>query len=221
MKIISKFEPAGQADVQTLKHAKALDALADGIITAHIHTGTKYLELCQYIRKHQLAPKLVSYQLSNRGFHKVQVSKINRIAMASDENFSQFEARLIGIDKVLELERGNVVEAIGEESGETPLDVERQVAELTQARSEGASGDTMERKARSLDKALMAVLRCAEIDNVRKRTAELNGWTVTVSKIKGYKPKKVSVVPGAEVPKETAETAAPTPEQTVADATAE
>jgi hypothetical protein len=61
--------------------------------------------VCLYIRKNKLAPKLVSHELGQLGFRKEVVSKINRVAFASDELFSRFQAKMIGFDRVLMLAR--------------------------------------------------------------------------------------------------------------------
>lgn len=68
-------------------------------------TAELYYDLVMGIRQQKIAPKLVSDSLSKLGFNRVRVSEINRVANASDKLFKDYEARLLGFNKVLDLAR--------------------------------------------------------------------------------------------------------------------
>jgi len=94
-------------------HAKEIQKLADAIIIAAGEMGTKYLNLITYIRTNQVAPKLVSFELRQKGFTKQRVNELNRIANASDEVYNQYQSKLLSFRDALELARV-------EKAGETP-----------------------------------------------------------------------------------------------------
>jgi len=98
-------------------HSTEIKRIGEQIIKQVGEVGKSYLELCLYIRKHKLAPKLVSHELIAQGFHKVTVSKINRVANAGEELFKRYEAKMIGFKGVLELSR---IEKPGEKAKPTP-----------------------------------------------------------------------------------------------------
>jgi len=111
---------AVDAVVQTkleVAHSEMIKAKGRDIITKTGELAGKYLELCLYIRQHKVAPKLVSFELSALGFKRSRVSEINRVAAASEKLFSEYQAKLIGFDKCLELSR---VEKAGEAATLTP-----------------------------------------------------------------------------------------------------
>lgn len=96
------------APVQTgLEAAQAdmITVLGRQIITAVGEVAGKFLQLCLYIREHKVAPKLVSVQLTGLGFKRSRISEINRVSQASDDTFKQYEAKMIGFDRCLELSR--------------------------------------------------------------------------------------------------------------------
>lgn len=64
-----------------------------------------YLTLCQYIRKNRVEAKLVSFELGQLGFRKQRVTEINRVAMAPEKVWLQYEARALGFDKTLAIAR--------------------------------------------------------------------------------------------------------------------
>lgn len=112
-------------------HGKAIAGCCQKIIDMTVKTGTIYLDLCKYIRKNEVAPKLVSEVMGNMGFNRQVISRVNKVANASDENWKQFEARLIGFNKVLDMERGSVaITAIAKESGVDESVVRSEMAEL-------------------------------------------------------------------------------------------
>lgn len=87
-------------------HEIKFKSLAVEIITATMEVGKKYLNLCTYIRTEKIAPKQATTWLLDLGFAKSRASEINRVAQASDEVFSQLQARALGWKGALELARG-------------------------------------------------------------------------------------------------------------------
>jgi hypothetical protein len=86
-------------------HEAMVDKLGREIIVATGEVAGKYLSLCLYIREHKLGPKEVSVPLIKLGFKRSRISEINRVAGASDKLFSEYQAKLIGFDKVLNFAR--------------------------------------------------------------------------------------------------------------------
>lgn len=96
------------AEVQTkteVAQAAYLANIGRQIIEKTGELGSLYLSLCLEIRKQKIAPKLVSFELTRLGFKRSRISEINRVANASDKTFKDFEARLIGFGKAIELSR--------------------------------------------------------------------------------------------------------------------
>lgn len=95
-------------EVQTkleVAHATMVEKLGCDIIRKTGELGGLYLQLCTYIRKNKVAPKLVSITLTKQGFKRSRISEINRVAQASEKLFKDYEAKLIGFDKCLEFSR--------------------------------------------------------------------------------------------------------------------
>jgi len=92
----SKDEVAQAAKVQ---------GLAIDIIRQTGELAGKYLALCLYIRQEKVSPKLVSHELRALGFKKSRVSEINRVSHSSDKLFTEYQAKMIGFDRCLELAR--------------------------------------------------------------------------------------------------------------------
>jgi len=84
-----------------IKHNKELMLLANAIIEAHGFLGTKYFDLCNYIRTHQIAPRQVSELLYKMSFTKSRISEINKVANAPDKVWNEYSAKLIGFTKAL------------------------------------------------------------------------------------------------------------------------
>jgi len=82
------------------------------IIASVGEVGRKYLDLCQYIRDHSIAPKLVSNELGKLGFKRSRIAELNKVAGASDELWDAFQARRIGFKDTLELAR-KAAEGVG------------------------------------------------------------------------------------------------------------
>jgi len=126
----------------TAKHTAALQAFGKRIIEKVVETGAVYLELCEYIRTNQVPPKLVSFELTALGMNRQQVSRINTVANASDEVYSQFSARTLGFNKVLDLavaEKGTpelVVGALAKSMGQSVIDVKAIIEEHEDEESE-------------------------------------------------------------------------------------
>jgi len=187
-----------------LCHSKAIRGACQLIIDKTVETGRLYLDLCLYIRKNQVAPKLVSFEMTEMGFNRQVVSRVNKVAGASNELFSQFEARTIGFNKVLELSRAPAaIEGIAADSGEDVIDVKAQVEELEAG--DGGSGPVVEPTSEEKEEKLLKaygvaaskVLSVAAALQWRKEKKVIggNGYELVVRKQKGWKP-------AAEIPAE-------------------
>lgn len=118
-------------------YVQNLQEMGEQVIRQTAQVGMVYLEICRYIRKNQIAPKLVSFALSQKGFHRVRISEINRVANAAEATWNEYEAKTIGFGKVLELQRASVVKAIADLSGESPAATEEGVKEMEEQQSTG------------------------------------------------------------------------------------
>lgn len=100
--------PAAKVEHMTGAEAAQADAIREFGKTIIRKTGEVagvYLDLCLYIRKHSVAPKLVSFELMRLGFKRSRISEVNRVANASEALFKQYEAKAIGFDKCLNMSR--------------------------------------------------------------------------------------------------------------------
>jgi len=127
----SNLKAEAQKGVE-VTHARKLDKLADEVIKSLAAAGEKYLSLCTYIRKNEVAPKLVSFQLAAKGFSRATISKINSVANADEKEWNQYAARTIGFNKVLALTSGSVQKALADETGDDVIEVESEVRKLGQ-----------------------------------------------------------------------------------------
>lgn len=103
--------PLVKTEVQTkenVEQAKQVHALALDIVKATGELAGKYLTLCLYIRSNKVAPRLVSTELGRIGFKRSRISEINRVSNASDKLFSEYQAKMIGFEKCLDLARMEV-----------------------------------------------------------------------------------------------------------------
>lgn len=113
-------EKDGKVTAQTadeVKQAAMVQGLAIDIIRATGELGSRYLRLCLYIRQEKVSPKLVAYELKTLGFRKTRISEINRVAHSSDKLFTEYQAKVIGFDRCLELAR---IEKPGQAATVTP-----------------------------------------------------------------------------------------------------
>lgn len=94
---------------QEVQQIETITTIGKEIIVGMGRVAEKYRELVVYIRENKVAPKTVSGALLKLGFKRSRVSEVNRVANASDALFSQYEAKLIGLDKALEIARNEVV----------------------------------------------------------------------------------------------------------------
>jgi hypothetical protein len=94
-------------------HEREIYAQGIAIGRATIATGLLWLNLCKYIRQHNVSPKVVSGQLVPLGFVKTRVSEVNRVANAPDPVWNEYEGRAIGFRATLELVRNGVPTPIG------------------------------------------------------------------------------------------------------------
>lgn len=102
---------AALAQVQTkdeVQQSEKLQKLGVDIITQVGKVAEKYHALITYIRQAKCSPKLVSYEMGKLGFKRSRISEVKRVAFASDDTYSAYEAKLIGFDKAIELARATV-----------------------------------------------------------------------------------------------------------------
>lgn len=186
------------AALQTQQSVK-LKELGRAVIDQVVATGRKTFDLCKYIRDNMVAPKLVSFELTELGLSKSFVSKINRVAHASDEHFNAFAAQTIGFKETLQLARGAVVESLAASSGDSVVDVKAMVQELEEEEeSEGASliaptEKELKDKADKVCQRAAAVLgKQAEADKLQRQRSFTcgNGYKVVVMKDKSWKAPK-------------------------------
>jgi len=191
-----------------VKHTKAVRGCCQLIIDKTVETGRLYLDLCLYIRKNEVAPKLVSVTMTEMGFNRQVVSRVNKVAGASDELFSQFEARTIGFNKVLELSRAPAaIAGIAADSGEDVIDVKAQVEEMegeeTASPGPAVELSSEEKEAKLLKAYELAgskVLSVAAALQWRKEKKIIggNGYELVVRKQKGWKP--AATIPAEQKP---------------------
>lgn len=170
-----------------MTHARKLQKLADEVIAVMVATGDKWLKLCTYIRENQVPQKLVAQELGNKGFSKVQISKINKVANAPEEHWSKFSARTLGFKKVLELTRGNVQKEMAAQSGDKVVDIEAEVKrmEKTEPSSSPATGDSSgtDWEAKLTSAATNLLRAAAALKLPRQRSIDgKNGYVVVIKK---------------------------------------
>jgi len=198
-----------------MEHSKKLRSLGEEIIRVTAEAGTKYYDLCIYIRKNGVTPKLVTFELGELGFEKTRISEINRVSQAADDVWNEFEARTIGFRKVLALARGAVPKLLGNELDCAENVIVNNAAKLTasQVGQGTVAGNPQEIHKRALESACHRVLKEAEFFNLRSKKVTLgNGWTLDVSKdkkqpvAKTFKQSAAEVITAAQA-SETAEAA--------------
>jgi len=86
-------------------HSAMVVKVGKEIIAQTGKLAEKYWELITYIRKNSVAPKLVSFELTKLGFKRSRVSEVNRVANAANDVYKNYEAKMIGLDKALEMAR--------------------------------------------------------------------------------------------------------------------
>lgn len=104
----SKIEVPREVEVQSkieVAQEQTIVQMGTDIIRHTGELGAKYFTLCKFIRDNKVAPKLVSFALNKLGFKRSRISEVNRVANASDKLFKEYEAKLIGFDKCLDLSR--------------------------------------------------------------------------------------------------------------------
>lgn len=193
------------------RHVAAIQGCCQKIIDKTVEAGRLYLDLCLYIRKNMVAPKIVSREMQAMGFNRQVVSRVNKVANASDELFSEFQARTIGFNKVLELSRGGVVAgSLAAEMGEDVTDVKAQIEEMESEESDKSDKELIEptleekqsRYLKSFETAAAKVLSMAAALEWKKQKKVVggNGYVLLVVKDKKWKP--VSGVPVTAKPAE-------------------
>lgn len=181
-------------DKATQAHIQMVHKIGVEIIQSTGQLAGKYLELCLYIRRNKVGPKLVSQEMTKLGFKRSRVSEVNRVANSSDKLFSEYQAKLIGFDKCLEMARieiaadGKETKALTEgakllsESGSlTGKDLESATAESTSREGTHSGPTTFEK----VEKAMMVILEHAHLLRKNKLPMErhANGFSVELIKI--------------------------------------
>jgi hypothetical protein len=164
-----------------------LAEIADEMLTIRAQFGEKYLELCKWVRTKALGPAVVREVLAAKGFAKSRISEINRISQCPDEMWKEFEARRIGRETVLLLERGadqspEVLPPDMEGAGEDKGDGEVSGGE-GEGQGEKTQAEKDEAKKNGMKRAAHQILKCAEFFNLKKRSWTLqNGWVLELRK---------------------------------------
>lgn len=171
------------AQAVEVRHIELLIQKGKDLITAVIGVGDKYLSLCKTIRENEIAPKLVSFELTKLGFSRSTVSKINKVAGASDDLWNSFEARAFGFNKMLELSRSEkepneATKLLADAMGADVIDVTAQVEKLQGEEDRDAKeGDLIEPTEEEKD--AKQKLACERAAAVLGRGRVYFGWTKT------------------------------------------
>jgi len=182
------------------RQGKAIRGCCQVIIDKTVEAGRLYLDLCLYIRKNEVSPKLVSREMGDMGFNRQVISRVNKVANASDELWNEFAARTIGFNKVLELSRStSAMNGLAKDTDSDIVDIKVQVEELEKGGEESgpAAPPTPEQREASAKKALesaAAKLLSAAASLQLKREKTIvggNGYLVIVKKDKNWKPAPV------------------------------
>lgn len=199
-----------------VRHVELLIQKGKELITAVIGVGDKYLSLCKAIRENEIAPKLVSFELTKLGFSRSTVSKINKVAGASDDLWNSFEARAFGFNKMLELSRSEkepneATKLLADSMGADVIDVTAQVQKLEgEEEEEGKQGEIIEATDEEKDeKQKLACERAAAVLGrgrvyfgwTKTKTFKLpDGWQVVVQKDTKWKAPKPTTAGGPKSP---------------------
>ncbi|HYE31960.1 MAG TPA: hypothetical protein VEH27_11060 [Methylomirabilota bacterium] len=94
----------GPKRAQKSEHAPEvarLVTIAKQALKAEAKLKSRYLAICEYIRRHQLLPRMVTEALSEAGYPKSRISEIKRVAFVSPEIWAMFKKDLIGFKPLL------------------------------------------------------------------------------------------------------------------------
>jgi len=169
------------------------------VLASHIELGSKYFELCSFIRQNQLPPKPTRQLLAQCGFNKVRISEILRVSNVPDDMWQPYRARAMSFAKVLELARlpgvatdeqlkgfidvSTVTEAEPQaETGETSESGEEGEGAAESSKPEKTEDEKRKEKA---SRAAIVLLGSAEFFNWKEEVFR-NGseWEVVVRKVK-------------------------------------
>jgi len=196
--MVAPATPMAVVDPKEVEARTYLRRIGAEIVVETVKVGQKYLELCRYIRQHQVGPKWVSEELSALGFHKVRISEINRVSNAAEDIWREFEAASIGFKKCLQLTRGSV--EVIRQAGVMADDNVASVAEASaivaeekgQSEESGeagsaASDDPIHKQTIRLHKAANIMASAADELELISKTWHIGGYTVHVFKDKKKK----------------------------------
>lgn len=185
------------AALQT-QHSVKLKELGRAVIDQVVATGRKTFDLCKFIRDNMVAPKLVSFELTELGLSKSFVSKINRVAHASEAHFNAFAAQTIGFKETLQLARGAVVESLAAASGDSVVDVKAMVQEMEEEETANppliapTEKELKDKADKTCQRAAAVLGKQAESDKLQRQRTFVcgNGYKVVVRKDKAWKAPK-------------------------------
>jgi len=173
------------------------------ILASHIELGSKYFELCSFIRKNGIPPKPTRELLAQCGFNKVRISEILRVSNVPDEMWEPYRARAMSFAKVLELARLPGVSSDDQLKGFIDVRHNTPEKELSQDSQDNEASEAPEgtdkpekseddKKKEKASKAAIVLLNVAEVFNWKQEVYR-NGseWEVVVRKVKKQPTKKV------------------------------
>lgn len=153
-------------EVQTAEQVRVETRLLDAgkaLVSSIGDVAGKYLALVMVVREEKIMPKQATKVLLGLGFKKTRVSEVCRVAFASDEVFSKYQARLIGFDNALVLAR---IEANGDKAALTPAGVlllkdgaitDEESEDVLDGEGDSAEGKSV--KAKKKSKSIAVLLR--------------------------------------------------------------
>lgn len=183
-----------EADAVVAKHEEVVNGLLDLIVKKTAEVGNCYYLLCNYIRDQQLTPVFVTGLLKARGFAASRISEIKTVAFSADAVWSSYKAMTIGFRKVLDLERGSVINVIALENVAEKNDLIEGLAKIVSQSNHNTTSDPVETAHRSFERSASVVLKfAATLAFVgTKKWSIGNGYTLTLTKNPSTKKEKSS-----------------------------
>lgn len=169
----------GHFELVDPKHIK-LGLIADEMIGLRTQMGAKYVELCKWVRTNSIPPKEVREVLALKGFNKVRISEINRIAQVTDDMWNEFEAGKLGRDMVLLLERGaEPVETLPPGPSEPGVESALEAGEAGDSGESAEEVSSDEKKKLGMARSAKYILNAAEFLNLKSKKWDLHtGWVL-------------------------------------------
>jgi len=175
-------------------HAKVIHDLGKVVIDRIIDAGTATLNLCEFIRKNSVSPKLVSHELAELGFSRSWASKVNKVAQCSNEAWDAFKARTLTMKDILSIGQGEALAALAVEMGQSSESIKAQVEEMETEEAENpelvqpTEKELKEKRKKQNEKAYATLIRNFRAEkNWRKFTLTVDEFKFTVSKVSARK----------------------------------